>query len=198
LGGASCANTTMRPLSDRDRLVHQFLPLAASLAWKFHRRYPDLIEVEEARGVAQLELVRACGRVTDPTTAPAYLKRCIQGALSHWLRDRALLVRLPAAARAEATWTHQSLDQPLPGSGGSWLEALAAPESTSPEVGSALEPGLEALVEQLPTAQAAALRLTVLEGLSLREAGRRLGISPMTVQRAQQKALAALREQVMA
>lgn len=47
------------------------------------------------------------------------------------------------------------------------MEALAAPES--PEVGSALEPGLEALVEQLPTAQAAALRLTVLEGLSLRE-----------------------------
>ena len=53
-------------------------------------------------------------------------------------------------------------------------------------------------MEQLPTAQAAALRLTVLEGLSLREAGRRLGISPMTVQRAQQKALVALREQVMA
>jgi len=166
------------------------------LAWKFHRRYHDLVEAGDALGVAQLELVRACGRVTDPTTAPAYLKRCIQGALSHWLRDRALLVRLPAAARGEAPWTHQSLDQPLPGSGGSWLEALAAPEST--EVVSALEPGLEALVEQLPTAQAAVLRLTVLEGLSLREAGRRLGISPMTVQRAQQKALAALREQVMA
>ncbi len=167
----------MRPLSDRDRLVHQFLPLAASLARKFHRRYPDLVEAGDARGVAQLELVKACGRVTDPTPAPAYLKRCIQGALSHCLRDRALLVRLPAAARREAPWSHQSLDQPLEGSGGSWLEAL---------------------VEQLPTAQVAALRLTVLEGLSLREAGRRLGISPMTLQRAQHKALATLRLQVSA
>ncbi|MDM7952506.1 MAG: sigma-70 family RNA polymerase sigma factor [Cyanobium sp. CZS 25K] len=188
----------MRPLSDRDRLVHQFLPLAGALARRFHRRYHDLLEAGDALGVAQLELVRACGRVTDPTTAPAYLKRCIQGALAHWLRDRALIVRLPAAARSEATWKHKSLDQPLEGSGGSWLEALAAPESTSPEGEAALEPGLEALVEQLPTAQAAALRLTVLEGLSLREAGRRLGISPMTVQRAQQKALASLREQVTA
>ena len=186
----------MRPLSDRDRLVHQFLPLAGALARRFHRRYHDLLEAGDALGVAQLELVRACGRVTDPTTAPAYLKRCIQGALSHWLRDRALIVRLPAAARSEATWKHQSLDQSVPGGGGSWLDGLAAPES--PEAGSSLEPGLEALVEQLPTAQAAALRLTVLEGLSLREAGRRLGISPMTVQRAQQKALASLREQVTA
>ena len=54
------------------------------------------------------------------------------------------------------------------------------------------------MVDQLPTAQAAALRLTVLEGLSLREAARQLGISPMTVQRAQKKALATLREQVSA
>jgi hypothetical protein len=122
-------------------------------------------------------------RVTDPTTAPAYLKRCIQGALIHWLRDRALLVRLPAAARAEATWKHHSLDQPLAGIGGSWLDGLAAPESTSPEAGSGLDQGLEALVEQLPTAQAAALRL---------------GSARMTVQRAQQKALASLREQVTA
>ncbi|MEA5416209.1 sigma-70 family RNA polymerase sigma factor [Synechococcus sp. BA-132 BA5] len=188
----------MRPLSDRDRLVHQFLPLAGALARRFHRRYHDLLEAGDALGVAQLELVRACGRVTDPTTAPAYLKRCIQGALAHWLRDRALLVRLPAAARSEATWKHQSLDQPLEGSGGSWLDALPTSQQASTATDDALEPGLEALVEQLPTAQAAALRLTVLEGLSLREAGRRLGISPMTVQRAQQKALASLREQVTA
>jgi RNA polymerase sigma factor (sigma-70 family) len=51
-------------------------------------------------------------------------------------------------------------------------------------------------VEQLPAAQATALRLTVLEGLSLRQAAERLEISCMSVQRAQKKALGALRQQL--
>jgi RNA polymerase sigma factor (sigma-70 family) len=52
------------------------------------------------------------------------------------------------------------------------------------------------LVDQLPAAQAAALRLTLLEGLSLRAAAERLQISPMSVQRAQKKAIEALRQQL--
>ena len=55
---------------------------------------------------------------------------------------------------------------------------------------------LEQLVDQLPAAQAAALRLTLLEGLSLRAAAERLQISPMSVQRAQKKAIEALRQQL--
>jgi RNA polymerase sigma factor (sigma-70 family) len=70
------------------------------------------------------------------------------------------------------------------------LDQLIAPTPVSPEREALV---LEQLVEQLPAAQAAALRLTVLEGLSLRAAGTRLGISAMTVQRAQQRAIAALR-----
>jgi RNA polymerase sigma factor (sigma-70 family) len=55
---------------------------------------------------------------------------------------------------------------------------------------------LEQMVDLLPAAQATALRLTVLEGLSLRQAAERLEISAMSVQRAQKKALAALRQQL--
>ena len=55
---------------------------------------------------------------------------------------------------------------------------------------------LEQLVEQLPAAQATAVRLTVLEGLSLRKAAERLQISCMSVQRAQKKALASLRQRL--
>ena len=43
VGGASCAITTMRPHSDRDRLVHQYPSLADALARQFSRRYPDLL-----------------------------------------------------------------------------------------------------------------------------------------------------------
>ncbi len=198
VGGASCVITTMRPHSDRDRLVHQFLSLADALARQFSRRYPDLLEPGDAQGVARLELVRACSRVTDPLTAPAYLKRCIVGALAHWIRDRALLVRLPKSARSEAIWKHQSLDLPLPGGGGSWLDLLPAPDQTSLPEAEVGDPGLEAMLDQLPAAQAAALRLTVLQGLSLRDAAKQLGLSAMGVQRAQKKALEALRQQVSA
>ncbi|WP_094510538.1 hypothetical protein [Synechococcus sp. MW101C3] len=118
---------------------------------KDHRRYANLVEADEARGVAQLELLRACGRIKDHSTAAAYLKRCIKGALAHWLRDRALMVRLPKNARGEAPWTHQSLDQVRPERGGSWLGGLAAPDSRSPETEKARDVGLEAMVDQLPT-----------------------------------------------
>ena len=53
-------------------------------------------------------------------------------------------------------------------------------------------------MDQLPAAQATALRLTILEGLSLRAAAERLQISAMSVQRAQKKAIAALRLQLEA
>ena len=77
------------------------------------------------------------------------------------------------------------------------LDQLAAPEAESP-CGEAVDGlALEQLVEQLPAAQATALRLTVLEGLSLRAAAAQLQISPMAVQRAQKKALAALRQQLV-
>ena len=76
------------------------------------------------------------------------------------------------------------------------LDQLASPESELPASGAAQQLALEQLVDQLPAAQATALRLTLLEGLSLRAAARRLQISPMAVQRAQKKAIAVLRQQL--
>ena len=79
--------------------------------------------------------------------------------------------------------TAKSLQAPEPEPASSWAEQQLA---------------LEQLVDQLPAAQATALRLTVLEGLSLRAAAERLEINAMSVQRAQKKALAALRQQLEA
>ena len=78
------------------------------------------------------------------------------------------------------------------------LDQLASPKSETSNGNAADGLALEQLVEQLPAAHVAALRLTILEGLSLRDAGQKLGISAMSVQRAQKKALAALRVQLLA
>ena len=91
---------------------------------------------------------------------------------------------------------HLSLDAPAAGES-SLLDQLAAPAAAPSLEPSLAGPALEQLVEQLPAAQATALRLTVLEGLSLRAAAAQLQISPMAVQRAQKKALAALRQQLV-
>lgn len=76
------------------------------------------------------------------------------------------------------------------------LHQLASPEPEPASSEAEQKLALEQLVEQLPAAQATALRLTLLEDLSLRAAAERLEISAMSVQRAQKKAIAALRQQL--
>lgn len=51
-------------------------------------------------------------------------------------------------------------------------------------------------MEQLSAAEATALRLTLLEALSLRAAAELLEVSAMSAQRAQKKAIASLRQRL--
>ena len=91
---------------------------------------------------------------------------------------------------------HASLDAPAADEH-SLLDQLVSPEPKWAGGSAADVLALERLVEQLPAAQATALRLTILEALSLRAAAAHLQISPMAVQRAQKKALAALRQKLV-
>jgi RNA polymerase sigma-B factor len=178
----------------RDALVHAHLPLADRIAARFHRRYADLVELDDLRQEARLELVRSAARAEGPRPEP-YLSRCIAGAMRHYLRDRALLVRLPAKRRDAAPWQHVSLDVVAPGEETPKLEQLVAPAQPE-EREDALAPQLEALLAALPEPQTVVLRLTVLEGWSLRLTAQHLGVSPTTVRRARNAALATLRQQL--
>jgi RNA polymerase sigma-B factor len=164
----------------RDALIHAHLKLADAMAQRFHNRYRNLTEADDLTQVARLELVRAAERVKGDKPE-AYLERCIQGALLHYMRDRALLVRRPKTARCESPWTHDSLDRQLEG-GGCPLDLLPSPEPEPQKKGST-DRYIELLLDRLPAREAAAVRLTVLEGLSLRDTAQQLGASTMTVQR---------------
>jgi len=185
-------------LKSRDVLVVEHLPLADSIASATARRLFPLVEREDLIQVAREALVRSAPRCRAGEPAGPYLRRCIAGALQHHLRDRVRLVRISRREHEKGTWPlgHTSLDAPVAGEL-SLLEQLAAPVAEPSLEPSFTEPALEQLVEQLPAAQATALRLTVLEGLSLRAAAAQLQISPMAVQRAQKKALATLRQQLV-
>jgi RNA polymerase sigma factor (sigma-70 family) len=181
----------------RDALVLRHLPMADAIAGATARRLFPLVEREDLIQVAREALVRSAPRCRAGQPAEPYLRRCIQGALQHHLRDRVRLVRVPRRLheQGQCPLGHSSLDAQADGEP-CLLDQLAAPEA-EPAISEAMNGlALEQLVDQLPAAQATALRLTVLEGLSLRAAAERLEISCMSVQRAQKKAIAALRQQL--
>ncbi len=181
----------------RDAVVREFLPLADALARRFQRRFPVLIELDDARQVARFELIRAAACLKPRCcTSTAYLKLRMQGALQHYLRDHGRLVRVSRREREKGIhpWGHQSLDavgpdeRPL-------LDTLASPESEAP-VFEGSEVAAEALLERISANEAAILRLRVLESRSLRSIAAELGVSTMTVSRHEKAALAAPQEQL--
>jgi RNA polymerase sigma factor (sigma-70 family) len=184
-------------LRARNALVLEHLSLADALASAAARRLFPLVEREDLIQVAREALVRSAPRCRAGEPAAPYLRRCITGALQHHLRDRVRLVRVPRRLHEQGhcPLRHLSLDASSDGEP-CLLDRLAAPEAEQAVSQAMNGLALEQLVEQLPAAQATALRLTVLEGLSLRQAAERLEISCMSVQRAQKKALAALRQQL--
>jgi len=192
----ACQALSRSALKARDALVLEHLPLADAIASAMARRLFPLVERDDLIQVAREALVRSapCCRAGEPP-AP-YLRRCISGALQHHLRDRVRLVRTPRRLheQGQCPLGHISLDGHGDGEP-CLLDQLAAPEQEA--AGPADDLALEQLVDQLPAAQATALRLTVLEGLSLRAAAEQLQISAMSVQRAQKKALDALRQQLV-
>jgi len=176
--------------------VLEHLALADRIAAGFARRYGDLVERDDLIQEARLELVRAAARCQGNRPQP-YLRRCIQGALQHHLRDRVLLVRLPARQRGAVPWRHLSLDAPLPGELAGRLEQLLVAERAAEQLeGDRAEsrlPEMKALLAALPLDQAAAVRLTLAEGLSLRAGAAQLGVSRSTVHRAQRRGVEGLR-----
>lgn len=181
-----------RQATRTDRLFVEWLPLADSIARGFAAKGRHLIESDDARQVARAALWLACGRMEDPITAGAYLSRHIRGALLHHARDYGRAIRVPRSAQERGDhgipWRLLSLETPA-GDSGTIGDTIAARPAEP------LEPGEQilALLDQLPAEQAAALRLGYIDGLSLRQAGERLGCHGMTVKRNQARGIERLR-----
>jgi RNA polymerase sigma-B factor len=81
---------------ERDHLIEAHLPVARYLAGKYARRRD---QADDLAQVGALALVRAVDRC-DPERPElgAYLARCVEGEIRHYLRDRASVVRVPRSA----------------------------------------------------------------------------------------------------
>ncbi len=69
------------------------MDLADALARRFQRRFPDLIQLDDARRVARHELIRAAACVKPGYATAVFLKLLIQGVLQHCSHDHGRLVR---------------------------------------------------------------------------------------------------------
>ncbi|HYP03554.1 MAG TPA: sigma-70 family RNA polymerase sigma factor, partial [Cyanobium sp.] len=164
---------------------------------RFAVRWQRVIELDDAQQIARLTLVTTARRISNPATAPAFLKSHIHGALQHWLRDHSRLVQIPRRAQEASGYAfpfgHCSLNAPSASTGVSLLEALSEVPVREAEP-SALPVEIEDLLDSLPAHQAAMIRLHVLEGVSLREAGAQQGVSHSTAERRVKQGLASLRD----
>lgn len=188
--------TTMKcsaALRDRDAIIRQYLQLADAIAGRFARRYQNLIDRDDAIGVARLALVEAAARAKPGPSCASYLQICIAGALAHWLRDKALMVRLPKGRRDAIPWRHWSLDDQA-SEGFTFLDLIEAPEP-EPEPIAEMAAELELILDRLTAADAALLRLRLLQGMTLRSAAAELGIATMTVLRRERLAVARLQQE---
>jgi len=182
-------------MSSTEALFQQFLPLADSIARGFHHKGGRLIELDDCRQVARMELWLACSRIEDPISAPAYLSRSIRGALLHHARDLGRTIRVPRREQekhgAEIPWVLTSLDAPLP-SGDTVLDTVAAPDTSTMDNMEA-DVQLNIMLCSLPPQEAAAIRLHMLQGLSCRQAAAELGVSAMAISRYTKRGIAAMK-----
>jgi len=187
--------TTAAALATRDRLARRYLPEADALARASAHRLRGLAELDDLQQEARLALVQAAARVT-PGTDPRHYFRCsIAGALRRYVRDRLRLVRVSRRAHEAGGYPlgHASLDAPMTEGGPAFIDLLEAPEPEDDAPRDALAAEVAQMAERLPAADAAALRLLVMEGRSLREAAAILGTSPMTASRRRDRAVDAIR-----
>lgn len=190
----------------RDAIALAHLHLADSIAAAFHRRFSPLLERDDLIQIAREALLLSASRCDSSRNPAPYLRRCIHGALLHHLRDGVRLVRISRRAHEQGHWPlkHLSLDQPVT-DGLCPLDLLPEPLNNPAARHTQADPpqppaihAIEPLLDCLPAAQAAAFRLTLLDGLSLQAAAQRLGCSRSSVHRHRHQALRSLRQQLTA
>jgi len=195
-----------RPRKDttaRNRRVVSHLALVEPLVRHYGNRCAE--SLDDLRQVALEGLIHAAERFNVSRQVPfaAYARPHIRGALLHYLRDRAHLIRIPrrlqeqqARERASTSpLTEPSALQILSRCvivSQEELEGLAAVQAEP--VGR--EPSVAELLQGLRPEQRRLVQLVVLQGRSLRAVAQDHGISASTVHRQLRQALGHLRRQL--
>ena len=172
-------------------------PLARHYAAKSGQDSDDLLQV------GLMGLLRAAERYEGQREIPfsAFARPHIRGAILHYLRDKAAIIRLPRAL--------QSSDRDV----GAGFNAATqqrrlvslADDLISKETDATIELDrseqrrqLNQALQRLSRQERIALEEVILKGQSLRDVGNQTGVSAMTIQRRVKRGLAQMRQQLTA
>ena len=190
-------------------IVEQHLQLVTPIARHYASRTRE--DVEDLTQVGRLGLIRASRQFNADRSTPfnAFARPHIRGAILHYLRDKTGIIRLPRGIeekgqrltrccsedmspqdhqilmlyKSKGRWSSLREDQ--------WVgETQVFQESERREQQRRLMQALN----RLPREESLAIKAVILEGNSLREAGRRFDVSAMTVQRRVKRGLGKLAE----
>ena len=170
-------------------------PLARHYAAKSGQDPDDLLQV------GLMGLLRAAERYEGQREIPfsAFARPHIRGAILHYLRDKAAIIRLPRAL--------QSCDR----DDGAGFNAATqqrrlvslADDLISQETDATIEQDrsefrrqLSQAIQRLSRQERIALKEVILKGQSLRDVGNQTGVSAMTIQRRVKRGLAQMRQQL--
>ena len=170
-------------------------PLARQYAAKSGQDPDDLLQV------GLMGLLRAAERYEGQREIPfsAFARPHIRGAILHYLRDKAAIIRLPRAlqnsdrdvgAGFNAATQQRRLVQ---------LDDDLISQETDPTSELDRREHLKKLtqaLQRLSRQERTALELVILKGQSLRDVGNQTGVSAMTIQRRVKRGLAQLRQQL--
>lgn len=180
----------------RNRIIAEHYDEAIRLGRAAARRVHGLAccDREDLEQVALLALVRAASRVeprhAQQGSALAYIRICIAGGIRRHIRDHGRLVRVSRRAHESREWPlgHDSLDA----ENGLSVGQVPAPEPDETD-------GIDlAVLDRLPASEAAAVRMVILDGLTLRRAGEVAGTNRMTMSRRVARGLSTLRRELEA
>ena len=170
-------------------------PLARHYAAKSGQDPDDLLQV------GLMGLLRAAERYEGQREIPfsAFARPHIRGAILHYLRDKAAIIRLPRALQNSDRDVGAGFNAATQQRRLVPLNDVLISQETDPtrelDRGEHLRQLTQAL-QRLSRQERTALELVILKGQSLRDVGNQTGVSAMTIQRRVKRGLAQLREQL--
>jgi RNA polymerase sigma-B factor len=193
----------------RNHRIQKYLSLVQPIARRYS--YQSGCDCDDLTQVGCLGLIQASQRFQQKQgdSFPAYAKPHIRGAILHYLRDHASLVRLPRGVEERALKIRGKDEQALNNSDRlilqhykfktKWVELneeylMGKYDEIINMEWKEQNSRINSARQTLPEDQQNIIQLIIVEGNSLRKAGKIVGVSAMTVQRRLKQALEQLRE----
>lgn len=196
---------------ERNLRIQQYLSLVHPIARRF--AYRSGCDCDDLIQVGCLGLIKASQRFkqTEETSFHVFARSHIRGAILHYLRDSAGLVRLPRLVEERALLLREKKEPTLCPADQliqqsykyktNWRELdeqfIAASSNSLVDI--ELKEKANAMklaLQELAVNERIIIQLVIVEGVSLRKAGKKLGVSAMTIQRRLKRALEHLRQRL--